>query len=296
MKLENKHRAPESFMRFCASDSYSRGDSDFSATDLIEEPRIVALKRMYPDMGTEDPYENPWKYISTIFHSLMESHSPDGEVAEQRLFSEIDGVKISGAMDVQVISNGNVTIGDYKMTTSYAIKDTKKWEQQLNIYAWLVERESGYSVRELLVYAFIRDWKISMSEKIADYPSTPGLTIDIPLWDFSERQAFIEARVDLHSRCASMSEAELPACSEESRWPSGTLWSVEYLLDSNEPSKKFFRTKRDANKFIDSLSFEDQLFTNLSKTYETFRRCKSYCEFSDVCSVWNEWKGSRQYD
>lgn len=102
MKLENKHNAPKAFMNFCADDKYSRGDSDYSVTDLLEEPRIVALKKMYPDIGVEDPYENPWKYIGTMFHSILEEYSPDDELSEERIFSEVDGVKISGAMDVQI--------------------------------------------------------------------------------------------------------------------------------------------------------------------------------------------------
>lgn len=295
MKLENKYGAPQSFMDFCSRDSYSRGDSDFSATDLIEEPRIVALKRMYPDMGTEDPYENPWKYVSTIFHSLMEYHSPVGETAEQRLFSEIEGVRISGAMDVQIADGGKVTIGDYKMTTVYSTKDTKKWEQQLNIYAWLVEKETGQTVSGLAVYAFIRDWKISMSEKIRGYPPRPGMTIAIPLWRFEERQEFIESRVRLHKECSKIEdEASLPACSEGARWPSGTLYSLDYITDDGGARKKLFKTKKLANNFLESLSFEDQLVSFVDKTNETFRRCKSYCEFSDVCSVWAEWKNERE--
>ena len=139
MKIVNNHNAPASFIAFCSNDEYSRGKADYSATQLIDEVRVVHFNERHSDLIVDDPYENPWKFVSTIFHSLMEKNSPKGEIAEERLFAEIDGVTISGAMDVQVGSGNKVTIGDYKMTTVFAIKDTTKFEQQLNIYAWLIE-------------------------------------------------------------------------------------------------------------------------------------------------------------
>ena len=294
MKLENKHNAPKAFMNFCADDKYSRGDSDYSVTDLLEEPRIVALKKMYPDIGVEDPYENPWKYIGTMFHSILEEYSPDDELSEERIFSEVDGVKISGAMDVQIIDEeGNVSIGDYKTTSVFSLKDVDKWEKQLNLYRWLVEREKGLTVTKLTIYAFLRDWKISMSEKIRDYPPTPGITVDIDLWHKHRVEDFVRFRIDQHEQCEGLAEPKLPHCTHHGRWPSGTLYTVEPLEISGPEKKKLFKTKREANKYYDGLELTEQMTTFQDKTFETYRRCKSYCDFSSVCSAWKEWKEER---
>ena len=291
MRLENKHNAPQAFMNFCADDDYSRGDSDFSATDLIEEPRIIALRNRHPDFGVEDPYENPWKFIGTMFHSAMEKYAPASEISEERIFSSKDGVKISGAMDVQIVKEGRVSIGDYKTTTVFALKDTKKWEEQLNIYAWLVERERGLAVEKLTIYAFLRNWSITMSEKIKGYPETPGITVDIDLWDFGKRDDFVRDRIEKHKKCEPLDESDLPPCSHEARWPSGTLYVVQSLDDKGSA---FFKTKREAKKYYEDLAFDKQMTAFQDKTYETYRRCKSYCVFSKICKQWENWQEERE--
>jgi hypothetical protein len=292
MTIVNKHNAPESFIAFCSNDQYSRGKADYSATQLIDEPRIVHLNSRHADKIIDDPYENPWKFISTILHSLMEENSPDQEIAEERLFASIGGVTISGAMDVQVISGDKVTIGDYKMTTVFGIKDTEKFEQQLNIYAWLVEKCTDRKVEGLEIYAFLRDWKISLSEKMRGYPPTPGITIPIPLWSYEEREDFIREKVRALINCEDLEDDDLPPCSHEARWPGGTIWSV-LNLDTYE--RLFFKTKTLAKAYTDSLSEEDQEWSVTDKTFENYRRCKSYCPFSDgTCNIYEEFLNDRK--
>ena len=291
MEIENKHDAPASFIKFCRDDNYSSGDCDFSATQLIDEPRIVQLNKRHSNQIVEDPYENPWKFVSTIFHSLMEGSSPDDEIAEERLFGDIDGVRISGAMDVQVGPKDGITIGDYKMTTVFGIKDTKKFEQQLNIYAWLIEKSTARKVKDLKIYAFLRDWKISMSERIRDSPATPGITLPLDLWTFEEREHFIRDRISIHRACQELTDDELPPCSHEGRWPGGSLFTVS-SIDTEDI--KFFDRKSDAKKYIEALDTAEQFCSVIGKTFEDYRRCKSYCAFSDSCNIYKGFKDDRK--
>jgi hypothetical protein len=282
MKIVNNHNAPASFIAFCSDDEYSRGNADYSATQLIDEVRVVHFNERHPDLIIDDPYENPWKFVSTIFHSLMEKNSPEGEIAEERLFAEIDGVTISGAMDVQVVSGDRVTIGDYKMTTVFAIKDTTKFEQQLNIYAWLIETCTDKKVDGLQIYAFLRDWKISMSEKMPNYPPTPGITIELPLWPYAEREQFIRDRIEALEESKELADDDLPACSQAGRWPGGTVW---FVCDMNSDKRKHFPTKAKAKAYFEKLSPEDQLWSVIDKSFDVYRRCKSYCQFNNICNI-----------
>tara|TARA_R110000822_G_scaffold107320_2_gene235846 strand:+ start:1545 stop:2435 length:891 start_codon:yes stop_codon:yes gene_type:complete len=292
MNIENKHGAPESFMRFCADDDYDSGDCDFSATELLEDPKIATLKSRHPDFSINDPYDNPWVHIGQMFHKFMELNAPEEEVSEQRLFSEIDGKTISGAMDVQIIHKGRMVIGDYKVTSVFSMRDTAKWEQQLNIYAWLVEKETDSVVEKLEIYAFLRDWRISSQERMPDsYPARPGVTVDIPLWSFAKREEFIRERVRLHSTARALPDEDLPDCSRDAVWPSGTAWQ---LLREDLGTKKFYQTKRAATAAYDDMVPSVQLETYISKTHETLRRCKSYCEFSDTCDQWDNWRSERE--
>lgn len=291
MNIENKHGAPESFMRFCADDDYDSGACDFSATELLEDPKIATLKARHPDLSVNDPYDNPWVHIGQMFHKFMELNAPEEEVSEQRLFSELDGKIISGAMDVQILHKGRMVIGDYKVTSVFSMKDTAKWEQQLNIYAWLVEKETDAVVEKLEIYAFLRDWRISSQERMPDnYPARPGVTVDIPLWSFSRREEFIRERVRLHSIARDLPDDELPDCSKDAVWPSGTAWQ---MLRADRGEKTIYKTKRAATAAYENLLESDQLEAYISKTHETLRRCKSYCDFSDSCTQWENWQEKR---
>ena len=290
MTIVNNHDAPASFISFCENDRYTKGHSDYSATQLIDEPRVVEFNRRYPELVIDDPYENPWKFISTIFHALMEQHSPEDEIAEERMFAEIGGVTISGAMDVQAGPDHSVTIGDYKMTTVYGIKDTKKFEQQLNIYAWLIESQTSKVVTSLKVYAFLRDWRISSSETVRGYPPTPGITIQLPLWDYDERESFIADKVSTLLSCKDLPDDDLPECTHEGRWPSGTSYRV---VDMRDDSYVEFDRKGDAQKHWDQLDSDSQFNSALGKTFSEYRRCKSYCPFNKICNTYKGFLNER---
>ena len=266
VKILNQHGAPKALIRFAEKKNYDKGRSEFSATGLLEEPRIVAMEKLHGNIMEDDPYENPWKYLSTVFHAMMADEVSDGneEIAEERIFTEFCGTTISGAMDLQIVDvdmedfSKRVTIGDYKFTTVFATKDTLKWEQQLNIYAWLVEREK---------------------------------TIKPPLWTFREREEFVAERIRLHREA----QENLPDCSHEARWPTGKIWWVESMT-AFDPVKKRFNLKREADKFVKTLSPADQMDSVVHSTFKTYRRCLSYCHFSEVCDQWNDWleKGERK--
>tara|TARA_R110000796_G_scaffold45122_4_gene109426 strand:- start:980 stop:1870 length:891 start_codon:yes stop_codon:yes gene_type:complete len=292
MRLENKHNAPQAFMNFCADDDYDSGDCDFSATELLEEPKIAALKSRHSEAIINDPYENPWIHIGQMFHKFMELNAPKEEVSEQRLFSELDGKVISGAMDVQNEHKGRVVIGDYKVTSVFSMKDTSKWEQQLNIYAWLVEKETDLVVEKLEIYAFLRDWRISSQERMPDYyPARPGVTVDIPLWSFAKREEFIRERVRLHSVARALPDDDLPDCSHDAVWPSGTAWQV---LREDLGTKKLYETKRAATAAYDEMVPHAKMEAYISKTHDTLRRCQSYCDFSKSCKQWADWQSKRE--
>ena len=287
VKIVNNHGAPEPLIRYAGSKQYDAGSSDFTATSLIDEPRIKVLEKKYADRIEDDPYENPWKYLSTIWHSLLCDAAGDGQVAEERIFTEYEGLTISGAMDLQTVirddnDNLGVTIGDYKFCGSYALNDLSKWAAQLNIYAWLIEREKPHTkVLGLEVYAFIRDWRMASAERSSDYPQTPAVTIELPLWSHEERESFIAERVAVHVAA----RQELPECSHEGRWPSGKIWHV---MDGDEIVSTH-NLKRDATK---ASAVEGKEYA-IESTFATYRRCESFCPVSQWCDQYQIWKEER---
>jgi hypothetical protein len=122
-------------------------------------------------------------------------------------------VKISGAIDL-LDDDGAVT--DYKVTSVFTIQRGLKpdWEQQLNIYAWLL-RQNDITATSLTIIGLCRDWMKSRAETKADYPQSPIVPIKVPLWRPERQDDFVAGRVRVHTM-----ENTIP-CTPEERWARG---------------------------------------------------------------------------
>mgnify|MGYP003640761910 CR=1 FL=1 len=109
MKLTNQYGAPDVFIKAIEADPYDKGEADFSVTGLLQPPQITRLWKENEDLLTSDVRDEVWKLLGSGVHAVLEGHG-DGTV-EQRLFSEHEGVRISGAVDL--VKDGHVT--DYKV-------------------------------------------------------------------------------------------------------------------------------------------------------------------------------------
>jgi len=120
--------------------TYSKGKAHLSVTQLINSPKIVALTKKFDDEIEQDVSEMVWSIFGTAVHGVLEHGKDDNHRVEERLHAEVDGWKISGAIDLQIINEAGIDIRDYKTTSAWAVMNEKiEWEHQLNIYAWLVE-------------------------------------------------------------------------------------------------------------------------------------------------------------
>ena len=100
MKITNKDNLPEIYVRAVKADNYSRGDSKYSITDLLKPPRILQLERRHDDDITVDVKDLHFIASGKGFHAVMESAGQDNALVEERLFETLDGVKISGQIDL----------------------------------------------------------------------------------------------------------------------------------------------------------------------------------------------------
>ena len=127
-KFTNKHGLPEPLVRALTSNKYSRGDARMSITSLLGSPRIHALKEKHHADIEEDVMDRLWSVFGTTVHNMLEEGSAglDDYIAEERIFTEIDGWKISGGIDVQHMKDGSVGIRDWKVTSAYAVMNAKE--------------------------------------------------------------------------------------------------------------------------------------------------------------------------
>jgi hypothetical protein len=286
MKLTNNFGMPETILNVIARPQYSKGKANMSVTELLNSPRIVQLKRKHWEDLTEDAADMVWSIFGTAIHNILEHGKGDTHVVEERIHVELDGMRISGAIDLQEISEDGITVSDYKTTSAWAAMQEKKdWHNQLNSYAYLVEKAKGIPVTKLQIVAIVRDWSRREAQHKEGYPKAPIVVIDIPLWPFAEREAYVRSRISLHGDALFEMETdgEMPNCTSEEMWEKQTTYALK--KDGNVRAKSVHDTSEAADTALAAA-------TEKAKKSEKFlievreggrTRCESFCQVAPYC-------------
>lgn len=286
MKLTNKYNLPQTFVNVLNRPTYTKGKAHLSATEIINSPRIVQLKKIHWDNLEEDVADKVWAIFGTAIHAVLELGKDEHHIIEQRLHANVDGWDISGAIDLQRVEDDGIIVADYKTTGAWAVMNEKSdWEQQLNIYAWLVEKVKKVPVKKVEIIAIIRDWSRRDAQVKEGYPEAPIKVIDVPLWTFQQRENFIKERIHLHSNAlfATETSEDLPECTPSEMWEKPAYWAVRKI--GNKRATAVLDTEDKALAKIEELG----------KGYEIeFRpgertRCANFCQVRDFCSQWKEY-------
>lgn len=228
MKITNNHNVPAPLVTLASREYYSKGASQYSVTELMSAPRIRRLREQFHDHIEQDVSDMLWQMLGSALHVVMERGQTPGFITEERLFYEMDGVTISGAIDLQEETPQGVIITDYKFTSAWAVmQDKAEWQQQLNVYRWLVEKVKGKRVRALRICALIRDF--SRHETKEGYPKAPIEMVEIEMWPMEDAEEYIRGRLDAHraSKADHDLGGDLAHCSPEDRWMSETIYAVK---------------------------------------------------------------------
>ena len=328
MNITNMHGAPESILQAVMADPYTKGEADFSVTELIKPPQINRLWVEHENKISIDVRDEFWKLLGRgvhyildqapkcercegtgLIHNILDGEEPryldgdwasgpspngegeeacskcdgsgeidDGKLREQRFFAKQNDVTISGAIDLVNPANGMVT--DYKVTSVYSVTKGLKpeWEQQLNMYAWLL-RQNDISSNSLRIVALCRDWIKSRSERIQTYPPSPIVILPVPKWPNEQQDEYIEERVRVHT-----DEFTIP-CTPEERWARG-LYTVTgtgikkpKLFDTLTEAAIWVQTKENP---IKGIAFQ------VTESTPTYVRCEgNWCGVRDFCPQWN---------
>lgn len=273
MNLTNKNNFPDALVRAIANDPYSKGDSDFSVTELLQPPRIRALKIKHREEITEDVEDRIWSLYGQIVHDILK-RANEIDLVEQRFFADFGHHTISAQIDSLVLKGA--VLSDWKFSTAWAFKANQppkpEWEAQLNMQAEILRR-NGHTVEKLQIIGLIRDWQIRDARSNPDYPQAQVVTQSIPMWTPERVDTFIQLRVAMHMSA----ESELPECSSEDRWAKPDVYAV-------------VKGKRAINGGVQfSLEAAEKLCASNPGTRVEFRkgestRCSMYCPVSEFCS------------
>lgn len=290
MKLTNKYNLPQAIINVLERPTYSKGKAHISATQLLNSPKIVALTRKFDDELEQDASDMIWAAVGSAMHNFLEHGKDENSIAEQRIHTEVDGWHITGAIDLQIINGDTIDIRDYKFTSVWAAMNEKPdWENQLNVYAWLVEKVKKVPVSSVGIVAFLRDWTKREKEQKENYPEATVVQLPIKLWTMEEREAYISSRIALHSACefALETDGDLPDCTPEEMWEKPTVWAVRKI--GNKRAHSLYDTEELAKSALEELG--DKYEMEVRKGERT--RCKNYCPVSQYCQQYRDYVESQ---
>jgi len=292
MKITNKYGVPETLVSLANREYYSKGKADYSVTEIISAPRIQILRKKHYKQMEQDVSDMLWSMMGSALHVVAERGQTDGHVTEERLFTEVDGVVLSGAIDLQKVTDTGIIITDYKFTSAWSLRQDKMdWQAQQNIYAWMVQKEKKINVEGVQICALIRDWSRREASVKADYPPAPIQVLDLPLWSFEKTDEYVRSRIHEHREAkvkADWSE-DLPLCSDEDRWLRPTTYAVK--REGRKTAIRVLEVKEEA----DALAEKEKGFVEVRKG-EAVRCSGNYCGVNQWCSQYQAEINSQQQE
>ena len=279
MKVTNVHNVPEPLVTLAKAQYYSKGKAQYSVTELMSPPRVRRLQERYDADREQDVSQMLWPLLGSALHVVMERGVTPGWISEERLFVTIDGITVSGGIDLQEETPDGIIITDYKFTSAWAVMNAKiDWEQQLNVYKLLVESAKGKKVIGLRICALIRDF--SRHDTREGYPESPIHMLDIPLWEDGKALEYVRNRLEAHrdSKVASDFAEELPLCTAEDRWMSETIYAVK--RDGRKTAIRVFKDSTEAQQCAD-----EETKKGKGKAYVEIRPAEPKRCTGDYCGV-----------
>lgn len=282
MKITNKFGVPETLVALASREYYSKGKAEYSVTELMSPVRVKRLQDRYKNDMERDVADMLWSLMGSALHVVMERGQLDDHIQEERIFAEIDGITISGAIDVQQQTEGGVVIIDYKFTSAWSVMNDKAdWSKQLNIYKWLVETQKNQKVIGLKICALIRDY--NRHDYREGYPAAPIVMVDIPMWSNSETEIYLRKRLEAHEegKFAAALGQDISFCSDEERWMSETNYAVR--RDGRKTAIRVFKTFKEAQELAD----KEKGYVE-TRTGEPRRCVGNFCGVAQWCQQYQD--------
>ena len=250
MKITNKQGLPAPLVALLAREYYSKGASQYSVTELMSPPKIRRMREQFDEEIETDVTKLIASQLGTFMHGKLEGKVIEGYTNEERIFHSIDGVTISGAIDLQQQTPDGIVIIDYKFVKAWSVMQNKEdWVTQLNIYKWLVETVKKQKVCGLKICAIIKDYTPHSNQE--GYPEAEAVMIDIPLWDSVKTETYVRTRLEMHRTAKQAQEfgEEIQPCTDEERWMSETIYAVK--REGRKTAIRVFKSIEEANELAE---------------------------------------------
>jgi hypothetical protein len=275
------------------SAKHYRSLGDYSATQLIDSPRHVALRKRYGHLSQPTLEQQIASFIGTGIHAHFEKNlrlvsAKHPEYLLERSVTVpvfVDGAKyrlVSGTFDILHNEEDIYDIKTVNVWKKVFDPDMIDWHKQQNIYAWLL-RKRGLDIKSINIIAIYKDWVSANAIRNPEYPQNQVCHYKLNLWDEEEQEEYIKERLLQHERCENLDDAELPECTPEERWErQGTA----YAIMKNPKSKRAMKlcsTLEEAAKAVHHLKVTADSFVEVRPAKRT--RCEAWCNVNTHCTT-----------
>jgi hypothetical protein len=299
--------------------SQYRSLGDYSATTLINPPRLVALTKRYGHEVKQSVDSQAASIVGTAVHEKMERLLRQANVANSEYMLERDLVHPFTISYPEEVTGGGILMPRienkmrlvsgrfdilHKEQDMYDLKTAKTWKlvfdpemidwhQQQNIYAYLL-RMRGIEVQTLNIVVFYLDWIESQSLRSTSYPQSPIVQYRLKLWEPQQQEEYIMRRLKMHVQAESTPDDELPPCTQEERWER----DPSFAIMKNSTAKRAVRVIK-SGTFADALEEARKCKGLGSDSYIEVRhqqrkRCEKYCMVNDYCNVHQSYLAAKQ--
>ena len=287
MKYTNKHNFPDYVVQWLKFDEYDYEPNTFSATTLLQPPKVYALKKQYYDQIETDVSDVIASRYGTAIHDSIEKIKLTNCLQEQRLRTKIADKVITGKFDImKEVEKGVYRLIDVKSTSVWTFVFGSKEEdyiKQLSIYRFLGHM-NGYNVQEEAeIFMIFTDWSAKKSRTDPEYPQTRIKIVKIRLWGIEKTREFITERVNLLSKTSEMKQEDMPECNEKD------LWAMKPTYNLMRDNRTIATYKRKPTRILSDSSLK------LVEVKGKVKRCK-YCPASKFCDQCKRLIKEMRYD
>ena len=242
-------------------------------TELLNPPLIKNLMLKFWDSLQQDVSELAWSIFGTATHSLFEKLHRPGMLQGFGMEATLLDQKIRGTLDLLDFKTKEIL--DFKSTSVWKIVygDYEHFIQQLNIYKWLAA-QYGIKIDKLTNILLLKDWRSRDAKaSTGNYPKSPIVSYNAPVWPLEQTQKFIEERVKVYKT------QPWTVCTTEERWEKIT-YAVMQKGKKRALTNGVKNTIAEAQAFLTSQRLPD---LTIEKRGGTPLRCLEYCPVKDYC-------------
>lgn len=285
-ELTNNFNIPASIVKSIIEreSKYSRGDADFSVSQIIDSPRIYHLFKLNAGKIEIDVSEKIKAWLGSLIHAAIQKndHMLSGVLSSGRVKLSLGEYTVSGEPDVY--DSETKTIRDYKTTSVFSFDNdskTEMHEKQINGYAMLF-RSIGFDVLNGEIVYIFTDWSKKRYEQALvegkSYPK-PIEIIPVKIWDFDEQVKFFSERIRLFADSKVIED-----CTDEEKWKKDDVYLI-YKNNNKTPTSRHY-TLEEAKKKIEELkaAYPVAEFRIEIQKGEAIR-CKYYCPVAEFCDT-----------